>query len=119
MNEGLKQIFDFADHAAESQEPENFDYLKNSAGDIRNEIEAVLQALQFQDRVSQILVLVQANLATLRETLEQIQQQGSERHKKMIDVEEIVEHIQTQYETVKHRNDCSSPKQAVDELTFF
>lgn len=119
MNEGLKQIFDFADQAAESQGPENFDYLKNSAGGIRNEIEAVLQALQFQDRVSQILVLVQANLATLRETLEQIQQQGSERHEKMIDVEEIVKHIQTQYETVKHSNNRSTSKQTADELTFF
>lgn len=126
MNEELKQIFDFANLAAnaaadtEGQDPENLDNLKNSVGKIRKEIDVVLETLQFQDRVSQILTLVQANLTTLRETVELIQEQGPERHKKMLDVDEMVAHIQTQYETVKQRNN-SRPmsKKSADDLTFF
>jgi DNA-binding ferritin-like protein len=119
MNAELKQIFDLAEQTVDTQTPEVLDNLKKSVGKVRNEIDVVLEALQFQDRVSQILALVQTNLATLRETLEHIQQQGPERHKEMLNVEEMLAHIQAQYETVKHSNNHSTAKQSADDLTFF
>lgn len=120
INEELKYIFEFAEHASASGEDTvNFDALKNSAGKLRKEVDMVLGSLQFQDRVSQILTLVQNNLGSLRETLEQIQQQGTDRHKKMLNVEEIVTHIQAQYESVKQRGGQAASKLQTDDLTFF
>lgn len=119
INEELKQIFAFADQEETEHAPENLDSLKNSVGILRKEIDIVLEALQFQDRVSQILALVRGNLGTLKETLEQIQQQGPERHKRMLNVEDIVKHFDTQYDTVKHRSKRPAAKHATDEATFF
>jgi hypothetical protein len=119
MNEELKQIFAFANQAEAGQEPENFDNLKTSVGVIRKEIDIVLKALQFQDRVSQILMLVTTNLGALRKTLEHIQQQGPERHKNMLNVDAMIGQFQAQYEAVKHRGDRPASKQAADEATFF
>jgi hypothetical protein len=119
MNEELKQIFEFAGQVEAGQAIENLDNLKNSVGVIRKELDTVLEALQFQDRVSQILMLVRTNLATLRETLEQIQQQGSERHKKMLAVDDMVNQFEIQYEAVKHRKSRPTAKQPADEPTFF
>lgn len=119
INEELKHIFKFADLPVDGEESEELKNLKSSVGKIRNEIDVVLETLQFQDRVSQILALVQTNLATLRENLEHIQQQGQDRHKKMLNVEDIVSHMQTQYETVKQRNNRPTTKQPADDLTFF
>ncbi len=119
INEELKHIFEFADLPVDGEESEELKNLKSSVGKIRKEIDVVLETLQFQDRVSQILALVQTNLATLRENLEHIQQQGQDRHKKMLNVEDIVSHMQTQYETVKQRNNRPTTKQPADDLTFF
>ncbi len=120
INEELKHIFEFADLAVDGEESEELKNLKSSVGKIRKEIDIVLETLQFQDRVSQILALVQTNLATLRDNLEHIQQQGQDRHKKMLNVEEVVSQMQTQYETVKQRNSRPTTKhQPADDLTFF
>jgi hypothetical protein len=119
INDELKQIFDIALQAEAGKQLEDVDTLKNSVGTLRKEIDIVLEALQFQDRVSQILMLVRNNLGTLRETLEHIQQQGSERHKKMLNVEDIARHIDTQYDTVKHRNKRQPNRKPADEATFF
>jgi methyl-accepting chemotaxis protein len=119
MHKDIKQILESANQMADGQEAETLDQLRQSVGKVRNEIETVLEALQFQDRVSQILTMVQGNMATLRSAIENIQEQGSERHKKMLRTEEILSEIQTQYETVKHRNSRSSGKKPADDFTLF
>lgn len=68
--------------------------LRNNADQIRDEINNVLVALQFQDRVSQILSQVENNLLNLQKTIENIQQQGSNRDGNMLQVDEAVEHIE-------------------------
>lgn len=103
----------------DGQEPETHEQLKDSAEKIRNEVDVVLEALQFQDRVSQILALVQGNFTALRESIELIQQQGHERHQKMLNVEETIATMQSQYETVKHRHNRAMPKHSTDDFTLF
>ncbi len=119
MHQELKQIFDIANQASSEQESENLTHLKTSVEKVRKEIDVVLEALQFQDRVSQILGLVQTNLSTLKETLEKIQQQGPERHQKMLKTDEMVANIQTQYETVKRQHNAAASIQPTDEFTLF
>jgi hypothetical protein len=119
MHKDIKKILESADQMADGQEAETLDQLRESVGKVRNEIESVLEALQFQDRVSQILSLVQGNMATLKTTIENIQEQGSERHKKMLNTEEIISDIQAQYESVKHRNTRSTANKPADDFTLF
>ncbi|MCK9396361.1 MAG: methyl-accepting chemotaxis protein [Methylobacter sp.] len=91
--------------------------LRNNAGQVRGEINKVLVALQFQDRVSQILTQVENNLLNLQKTIEEIQQQGSNRDGNMLQVDEAVEHIEENYKSVS-----SQPNRAQDssdDLTFF
>lgn len=91
--------------------------LRNNAEQIRGEIDNVLVALQFQDRVSQILTQVENNLLNLQKTIEKIQLQGSARDGDMLQVDEAVEHIEENYKAVSsqtHRVPDSS-----DDLTFF
>ncbi len=95
----------------------DIDALRNNAEQIRGEINNVLVALQFQDRVSQILTQVENNLLNLQETIEKIQLQGSNRDGNMIQVDEAVEHIEENYKSVS-----SSPnreRDSADDLTFF
>jgi len=91
--------------------------LRNNAGQIRGEINHVLVALQFQDRVSQILTQVENNLRNLQQAIEKIQQQGTDRDGTMLQVDAAVEHIEENYKAV------SSPSNHVpdssDDLTFF
>jgi hypothetical protein len=120
INQELKHIFEFADLIVDDEESEELKNIKSSVGKIRKELDIVLETLQFQDRVSQILALVQTSLATLRDNVEHIQQQGQDRHKKMLNVEEVVSQIQNQYETVKQRNSRpTTNNQPSDDLTFF
>jgi len=77
----------------------------------------VLVALQFQDRVSQILMQVENNLLNLQKTIEKIQQQGSNRDGNMLRVDEAVEHIEENYKSVSSRPD--HVQDSSDELTFF
>jgi len=91
--------------------------LRNNAEQIRSEINNVLVALQFQDRVSQILTQVENNLLNLQKTIETIQQQGSRRDSNMLRVDEAVEHIEENYKSVSSRPD--HVQDSSDELTFF
>ncbi|MDO9046159.1 MAG: methyl-accepting chemotaxis protein [Methylobacter sp.] len=91
--------------------------LRNNAEQIRGEINNVLVALQFQDRVSQILMQVENNLLNLQKTIEKIQQQGSNRDGNMLRVDEAVEHIEENYKSVSSRPD--HVPDSSDELTFF
>lgn len=91
--------------------------LRNNADQIRGEINNVLVALQFQDRVSQILSQVENNLLNLQKTIEKIQQQGSNRDGNMLQVDEAVEHIEENYKSVSART--SQVQDSADDLTFF
>lgn len=91
--------------------------LRNNAEQIRGEINNVLVALQFQDRVSQILTQVENNLLNMQKTIEKIQQQGSHRDGNMLRVDEAVEHIEENYKAVSSRPDHAPDSS--DELTFF
>ncbi|MCF7965756.1 hypothetical protein V3O24_13670 [Methylobacter sp. Wu8] len=92
--------------------------LRNHAEQIRGEINNVLVALQFQDRVSQILTQVENNLLNLQKTIERIQQQGSNRDGDMLEVDKAVEHIEENYKSVSSRAK-HSPDDSDDDLTFF
>ncbi len=91
--------------------------LRNNAEQVRGEINNVLVALQFQDRVSQILTQVENNLLNLQKTIEKIQQQGSSRDGNMLQVDQAVEHIEENYKSVNSRP--NSEQSDSDELTFF
>jgi len=96
---------------------DNASTLRNNAEQIRGEINNVLVALQFQDRVSQILMQVENNLLNLQKTIEKIQEQGSNRDGNMLRVDEAVEHIEENYKSVSSRPDHAPDSS--DELTFF
>jgi len=91
--------------------------LRNNAEQIRGEINNVLVALQFQDRVSQILTQVENNLLNLQKTIEKIQQQGSNRDGNMLQVDEAVEHIEENYKAVS--SPVNRGPDNSDDLTFF
>jgi len=91
--------------------------LRSNAEQIRGEINNVLVALQFQDRVSQILTQVESNLLNLQKTIQKIQQQGSNRDGNMIQVEEAVEHIEENYKLVSSPSNRAADSSA--DLTFF
>ncbi|MGZ5623435.1 MAG: methyl-accepting chemotaxis protein [Methylobacter sp.] len=91
--------------------------LRNNAEQIRNEINNVLVALQFQDRVSQILTQVENNLLNLQKTIENIQQQGSSRDSSMLQVDEAVEYIEENYKSVSSKPNNTAEN--ANDLTFF
>ncbi len=91
--------------------------LRNNAEQIRGEINNVLVALQFQDRVSQILTQVENNLLNLQKTIEKIQLQGSNRDGNMLQVDEAVEHIEENYKSVS--SPLNRGADSSDDLTFF
>lgn len=95
----------------------NVEALRNNAEQIRGEINNVLVALQFQDRVSQILTQVESNLLNMQKTIEKIQQQGSNRDGNMLQVDEAVEHIEKNYKSVNAPSIRVSDNS--DDLTFF
>ncbi len=92
----------------------NVDALRTNAEQICAEINNVLVALQFQDRVSQILTQVENNLLNLQKTIETIQQQGSHRDGSMLQVDAAIEHIEENYKSVNSQTERES-----DDLTFF
>ncbi len=96
---------------------DDVDALRNNAEQIRGEINNVLVALQFQDRVSQILTQVENNLLNLQQTIETIQQQGTQRDGTMLQVDAAVEHIENNYKSVSSRTEREAD--GSDDLTFF
>ena len=95
---------------------DNVKALRNNAEQIRGEINEVLIALQFQDRVSQILTQVENNLLNLQKTIETIQQQGTNRDGNMLQVDAAVEHIEENYKSVNSQHHMPHDS---DDLTFF
>lgn len=119
MLEELQQIIDFANNLSANQSIPNIDGLKHNAEKIRVEIDVVLEALQFQDRVSQILTQVQDNLDDLRKPAEKVHFQGVERHSNIIQVEELLNGIQSKYDAVNQVSKRLLTEQTTEELTFF
>jgi len=115
----LQQIIDFANNAAVNQSMLNIEVIKNNAEKIRAEIDVVLEALQFQDRVSQILTQAQDNLADLRKPAEKIHFQGYQRNSNMIQVEELLAGIQKKYESVNQVSKRLLTENPTEELTYF
>ncbi|MDO9161535.1 MAG: hypothetical protein Q8N35_10025 [Methylococcaceae bacterium] len=115
----LQQIIDFANNAAVNQSMLTIEDIKNNAEKIRAEIDVVLEALQFQDRVSQILTQAQDNLADLRKPAEKIHFQGYERNSNMIQVEELLAGIQKKYESVNQVSKRLLAENPTEELTYF
>jgi hypothetical protein len=119
MLDELQQIIDFANQAQIRQSSNSIASLRSNAEKIRGEIDVVLEALQFQDRVSQILSQVESNLTNLKKTVEKIQSTGSDRNQNLIKVEAMLAKIESNYESVNHLPIRSVSENAVDELTFF
>ena len=119
MLDELQQIIDFADQATVTKSSNSIASLRNNAEKIRGEIDVVIEALQFQDRVSQILSQVEINLANLKKTVEKIQSNGSDRNQSLIKVEAMLSKIESNYESVNHLPNRSVSENVVDELTFF
>ena len=119
MLDELQQIIDFADQATVTKSSNSIASLRNNAEKIRGEIDVVIEALQFQDRVSQILSQVEINLANLKKTVEKIQSNGSDRKQSLIKVEAMLSKIESNYESVNHLPNRSVSENVVDELTFF
>ena len=119
MLDELQQIIDFADKASMKQTSNSIENLRKNAEKIRCEIDVVLEALQFQDRVSQILSQVENNLANIKKTVEKIQSNGTDRDQSLIKVEAMLAKIESNYESVNHLRKRSVSENTVDELTFF
>lgn len=96
---------------------QSIDTLRINAEQLRGEVNNVLVALQFQDRVSQILIQVENNLLNLKGTIERIQEQGSDRDSKMLQVDAALEHIEENYRSVS--SPTNKVSDSVDDLTFF
>lgn len=119
IRDELKLISDFDGKASGKKENAVAERFRQGLATIGTEIDVILASLQFQDRVSQILALVQDNLATLRATLEFIHHQGDERDQNMLQVEELLNKIESQYESVKHYALPSVAENSADELILF
>jgi hypothetical protein len=81
--------------------PPNFDVFNQSIDKLRNDFDAIIQALQIEKKSNQILTLVLSNLTTIKETIEQVQKDDAQRNKKLLNVDAMMTTIQTQYESVK------------------
>jgi methyl-accepting chemotaxis protein len=89
---------------------------------IRNEIYSVLTALQFQDRVSQMLEHVGENLQELLNTVEQGRSTTDKyRHANMIDVDQVLKKMELSYTMPEELNNHTGNGSTTpdEELTFF
>lgn len=119
VNNELKHLFDLLAQPVGESGQEVLDNLAKRVKTIRSEVEAILEALQFEDRSRQIIEIVLNGLMTVKQTLYDIQQQGDNRHQRMLKVDDLLTKVQIQYEGVKVREAGSSPKTKADDLTLF
>lgn len=96
--------------------------LKEGSQNIRVEIEDILVSLQFQDRVSQILLQVADTMNTLKPTIETCRNPANQYTK--IDVRDILSRIENSYtmqeQLANHHNDNEQENaNDKDEITFF
>ncbi len=119
MLQELEQILEYVNQSTSKQLPNDVENLRSNATKIRNEIDFVLESLQFQDRVSQILTMVEENLSMLQKTVEKNQKLGNERNADMINVNEMMATIQTKYDTVIHLPNRSMSEHVTNEATIF
>ncbi len=101
--------------------------LHTSSEHIRDEIYSVINAFQFQDRVSQMLDHVEHNLSHLQTTIENSQRAGAEHHADMINVKQILSTMELGYtmpeELMNHNSSGSKNHKLLssqtNDLTFF
>lgn len=94
--------------------------LQQQNNDIRHEISAVLVALQFQDRVSQIVSHVRDNITALHQYLQQCEQDPEQRP--TLDAKTWLKQMEQTYATdeqrLNHHGRSAAPAQQQD-ITFF
>jgi len=105
------------------------DLLRDNSAHIRDEIFSVLTAFQFQDRVSQMLEHVEANLNNLQTTVQGSRSQGDARHANMINVDQTISTMELSYtmpeELLNHTSNSAvagqpmSAEAGAEDLTFF
>ena len=98
--------------------------LRGNSTQIRDEIFSVLTALQFQDRVSQMLTHVEHNLQNLQNTVEGINRTGSRNNS--LELKQIIANMESSYTMPEelhnhtgHSYQTSSNPPKHDEITFF
>ncbi|MDX1678797.1 methyl-accepting chemotaxis protein [Arsukibacterium sp.] len=102
-------------HMAESTEQ-----LQQESNEIRDEISDVLVALQFQDRVSQIVSHVRDNIDALHQQLQQAEQQPELRQP--LDADSWLKQMESTYATDEQRHNHDGKSSAANqehEITFF
>lgn len=99
--------------------------MQSSSGKIRDEIYSVINAFQFQDRVSQMLNHVENNLTHLHQTVNTSYQSQDSSQLRPINVEHILSTMQLSYtmpeELLNHQGNTQSRSaiQNTNDLTFF
>ncbi len=93
--------------------------LQAESNDIRNEISEVLVALQFQDRVSQIMVHVRSNIDELHHYLETYEQNPQQRN--TLDTSTWLKKMEQTYATDEQRQNHygTTAESKEHEITFF
>lgn len=95
--------------------------LRRESEGMREEISETLVYLQFQDRVSQILVQVRDNLDELHERLRRYSDERSQGGMPSIDADAWLSEMTRSYTTTEQRNNHRKTNEAADEteITFF
>ncbi|MBZ0093496.1 MAG: hypothetical protein K8F27_14910 [Sulfuricellaceae bacterium] len=109
-------------HDATSRLFESSELLQKESRGIRDEISDVLVSLQFQDRVSQILAHVRANMDGLGQHLVQLQQSHASGPAARIDAKTWLAEMELGYATEEQRQNhrgIQSSAAAEQEITFF
>ncbi|WP_439889401.1 methyl-accepting chemotaxis protein [Pseudomonas sp. MBLB4123] len=116
---GIRQVLD-SFHGITQRLSNSTELLQSESAGIRDEISEVLVALQFQDRVSQILSHVRDNMDALHRQLQQCQRDPELREQ--IDAQAWLADMELTYATdeqrqIHHGQSASSAKE--QEITFF
>ncbi len=101
------------------------DSLRSTSEGISGEISEVLVALQFQDRLSQLLGHVSSSLERMEKLLREVHgHAGNDRHQDMLKVDELLQQMlqeySTQEEVERHQGkEVTAQADTSSELTFF
>lgn len=121
INEALAKL-----HTVLSATDSEAGLLRDSSEKIRDDIFLVLTALQFQDRVSQILVHVEQHLSEVESAVSKNNQYSVERDSSMLNVDKILADMNASYSMPEEYSNHSTGSAvqrpnpvASEELTFF
>lgn len=90
--------------------PIGMDEINKHFDGLRVEFDSIIHSLQFESKANHILTLVLTNLATIRETVEEVQQLDAQRKKKTLNVDGIMTTFQTQFESLKKDKRTTPPR---------